>query len=229
LTYVQSRILTRDNVGPLLKEVGVMVREDAEKAELLNAFFASVFTAKFSPQASQTPEVREKGYRKEDLPSVEQNCVRDYLSNLDAHKSMGPNGMHPRVLRKLVDVIAEPLSIIFERSWRKGEVYEDRRKANVTPIFKKGKKEDPGNYGPVSLTSIQGKVLEQLILDVVTKQVEEKVIRSSQHGFTKGKSSLTNLIAYSDGMTGWVDEGRAVDVVYLNFSKAFDTVSHNTA
>jgi len=131
--------------------------------------------------------------------------------HLDAHKSMGPDGMHPLVLRELADVVAEPLSIIFERSWRTGEVPEDWRKASVTPIFKQGKKEDPGNYRPVSLTSILGKVMEQLILEVIIKQVEEKkVIRSSQHGFTGGKSCLTNLIAFYDGMTGWVDEGRAV-------------------
>ena len=82
-----------------------------------------------------------------------------------------------------------------------------------------------GNYRPVSLTSILGKVMEQLILEVIKKQVEEnKVIRSSQHGFTKGKSCLTNLIAFYNGMTGWVGEGRAVDVVYLDFSKAFDSL-----
>ncbi|GAB0203795.1 mitochondrial enolase superfamily member 1 [Grus japonensis] len=141
---------------------------------------------------------------------------------------MGPDGMHPRVLSELAAVIARPLSIIFERSWRTGEVPEDWRKANVTLVFKKGKEEDPGNYRPVSLTSIPGKVMEQLILGVINKHVEEeKVIGSGQHGFTKGKSCLTNLIAFYDGMTGWVDEGRAVDVVYLDFSKAFDTVSHN--
>jgi len=69
--------------------------------------------------------------------------------------------------------------------------------------------------------------LEHLVLEVFIKQVKKKVIRSSQHGFTKGKSRLTDLIAFYDGMTGWVDEGKAVDVVYLDFSKAFDTVSHN--
>jgi len=107
-------------------------------------------------------------------------------------------------------------------------VPEDLRKANLTPIFKKGKKEDPGKYTSVSLNSIPGKMMEQLILEVIIKQVEEKkVIRRSQHGFTKGKSCLTNLIVFYDGVTVWVDEGRAVDVVYLDFSKASDMVSHN--
>ncbi|GAB0203543.1 mitochondrial enolase superfamily member 1 [Grus japonensis] len=71
--------------------------------------------------------------------------------------------------------------------------------------------------------------MEQIILGVINKHVEEKVIGSGQHGFTKGKScltNLTNLIAFDDGMTSWVDEGRAVDIVYLDFSKAFDTICH---
>jgi len=97
----------------------------------------------------------------------------------------------------------------------------------VSHSFQKGKKEDPGNYRPVSLTSILGKVMDQLILDAISKQVEEnKVIRSNQHGFSKRKSCLTNVTAFYDGMTGWVNEGRAVDVVYLDFDKAFDTASH---
>jgi len=202
--------------------------ENAKKAELLNAFFASVFSAKASPQESQALEVTEEACREDDFPLVEEDCARDHFSNLDARESMGPNGMHPRVLRELADVIAGPLSIIFERSCRTGEVPKGWRKANVTPVFKKCKKEDPRNYRPVSLTSIPGKMMEQLLPEVINKQVEEKeVIRSSQHGFTKGKSCLTNLVVFYDGMTAWVDEGRAVDVVNLDFSKAFDTVSCN--
>jgi len=112
------------------------------------------------------------------------------------------------MLRELADVIAEPLSIIFERSWRTGEVPEDGRKASVTPIFKKGKKEDPENYRPVSLTSIPGKVMEQLILEVINKQVEEKKAISIQNGFTKGKSRLTNLIAFYNGMNHRITESQ---------------------
>ena len=100
---------------------------------------------------------------------------------------MDSDGTHPRELRELAEVMAEPLSIIFERSWKTGEVPEDWRKASVTPVFRKGKKEDPGNYRPLSLTSIPRKAMEQLTLDVISKQVEKKkVIRSRQHGFRRG-------------------------------------------
>ncbi|KFV80451.1 hypothetical protein N308_07716, partial [Struthio camelus australis] len=107
---------------------------------------------------------------------VKEDQVRDLLSKLDIHKSMGPDGMHPPVLRELAGVIARPLSTILERSWRSGEVPEDWKKASVTPVFKKGKKEEPGNYRPVSLTSIPGKVMEQLILEVITKHLEDKKV-----------------------------------------------------
>ena len=85
------------------------------------------------------------------------------------------------MLRDLADVVAEPLSIIFERCWRTRHVLEDCRKANVTAVSTKGKKEDPGNYSLVSLTSIPGKMMEQLTLQVTIRQVEEKkVVSSSQ-------------------------------------------------
>ncbi|KAK4806941.1 hypothetical protein QYF61_027308 [Mycteria americana] len=155
--------------------------------------------------------------------------VSDLLHHfLDTHKSMGPDGIHPRVLRELAKVLTKPLSIIYQQSWLTGEVPADWRLANVTPIYKKGQKEDPGNYRPVSLTLVPGKIMEQIILSAIMQHVQDnQVIRPSQHGFRKGRSCLTNLISFYDKVTHLVDEGKAVDVVYLDFSKAFDTVSHS--
>ncbi|KFP30659.1 RNA-directed DNA polymerase from mobile element jockey, partial [Colius striatus] len=109
-------------------------------------------------------------------PWVEEEEVKVLLAKLNIHKSIGPDVIHPRVLKELANVVAKPLSIIFEQSWRTGHVPEDWRKANVTPVFKKGRKDDPGNYRPVSLTSIPGKVMEQLILNIVTKHMIEKMV-----------------------------------------------------
>ncbi|KAK4810585.1 hypothetical protein QYF61_007322 [Mycteria americana] len=124
--------------------------------------------------------------------------------------------------------MAGPLSIIFQRSWESGEVPTDWKLANVIPIYKKSMREDPGNYRPVSLTSVPRKIMEKIILGTTERHLKNNaIIRHSQHGFTKGKSCLTNLISFYDKVTRLVDEGKAVDVVFLDFSKAFDTVPHS--
>jgi len=95
-------------------------------------------------------------------------------------------------------------------------------------MYKNGWKEDPENYRPVSLTSVPGKVMERFILSAITWHTQDNQgIRPSQHGFMKGRSCLTNLISFYDQVTHLVDEGKAVDVVYLDFRKALDTVLHS--
>ncbi|PKU28023.1 rna-directed dna polymerase from mobile element jockey-like [Limosa lapponica baueri] len=135
---------------------------------------------------------------------------------------MGPDGIHPRVLKELVDVMEGPLLITYQRSWESGEVPDDWKLAKVIPINKKGVREDPGNY---SLTLFPGKIMEKIILGVTERHLKNNaIIGRSQRGFTKGKSHLTNLMSFYDKVTHLVDEGKAVDVVFLEFSKAFDTV-----
>ncbi|RMC06334.1 hypothetical protein DUI87_15765 [Hirundo rustica rustica] len=132
-------------------------------------------------------------------------------------------------MRELADELAKLLSIIYQQFWLTGEVPDDWKLANVTLIHKKGAKEDPGSYRPVSLTSVPGKIMEQFILSAITQNLQDgQGIRPSQHGFRRGRSCLTNLISFYDQVTHLVDAGRAVDVVYLDFNRAFDTVSHST-
>ena len=98
--------------------------------------------------------------------------------------------------------------------------------AHVTPIYKKGGKSNPGNYRPVSLTCVVGKLLERLIYKRIIDHLElNKLIKGSQHGFRSRMSCATNLVNFLNFVTGGIDEGNPVDVVYFDFSKAFDKVS----
>ncbi|KFW83748.1 hypothetical protein N305_03324, partial [Manacus vitellinus] len=106
-------------------------------------------------------------------PVIKEETISDLLSHLDPHKSMGPDGIHPRVMRELAEELAKPPSIIYQQSWLTGEVPDDWKLANVPPIHKKGRKEDPGNYRPVSLTSVPGKVMEQIILGAITQHLQD--------------------------------------------------------
>jgi len=208
---------------------GNIATEDEENAEVLNAFFASVFNSQTGySQGTQPSVMDDRDGEKNKPPIIQEEAANDQLRHLDTHKSMGLDGIHPRVLRELAEEQAKALSIICQQSWLTEEVPVYWRLANVMPIYKKGRKENPRNYSPVSLTLVPGKIMEQFILSVFTGHVKDNQgIRPSQHGFMKGRSCFTNLIIFCDQVTHLVDKGKAVRVIYLDFSKAFDTVPHS--
>ena len=153
--------------------------------------------------------------------------VSKALSRLRPDKSMGPDGLSPKLLMEVNDLIAYPLLLLFNKSLSESSVPQDWKQATITPIFKQGNRNAVENYRPVSLTSQICKIFESIIRDAIVQHLESQLlIKNTQHGFRKGRSCLTNLLEFLDKVTGCVDSGDNVDVIFLDFAKAFDKVSH---
>ena len=101
------------------------------------------------------------------------------------------------------------------------------KKANISAIFKKGEKKKTENYRPISLTSVPCKLMEKLVRDIIVRHMtENNLFSNTQHGFIKGKSCVTQLLEFLEDITQSIDNGDEVDVIYLDFCKAFDKVPH---
>ena len=222
--YVNSRKPIRKKIGPLVDGEGVLSITDAENATLLNDYFTSVFTDErgFPPE----PSYVNTGPRL-DFMRVTVDEVRSKIKELDKYKSPGPDGFLPRVLKEVGEEVSPLLAAIFNESLRTGCVPGDWREAVVTPIFKKGATNQPSNYRPISLTSIVGKLLEGIMVDKIGNYLESgSLLRDSQHGFRRHRSCLTNLLEFFNFVFSEHDRDKAVDVIYLDFQKAFDKVPH---
>ncbi len=209
-------------VGPLLDRAKNKVTDNKGMADLLNQYFSSVFTPDAGgpvPDAAPTvaPDIG-------DL-RVTTAMVEKAIEKLRPSSAAGPDGIGPQLLQQLKATVAPVLASIFNTSLKDGCVPEDWRKAHVNPIFKKGAKSEPGNYRPVSLTSVCGKLLERLIKDRVMEHLlENNLIFNSQHGFMPNRSCTTNLLEFFETVSEVIDGGDPFDVVFLDFAKAFDKV-----
>ena len=197
-------------------------------AEELNMHFSSVFTRE-DTSSLPVPETKFNGTEGERLGQlvITPEVLVNKINNMKDNKSPGVDGIAPKILKETVEQICKPLAHVFNMSLREGIVPLEWKEANIIPLFKKGSRNKSVNYRPVSLTSVIFKLLESIIRDhIMDFLIKHKLINSSQHGFLKSKSCLTNLLCFFEEITKWVDEGSTVDIIYLDFQKAFDKVPH---
>ena len=154
-------------------------------------------------------------------------AVHHKLSNIDVSKSPGPDGWPPVVLKETADSISLPLYLIFVKSLNQGLVPSSWKRGCVSPIFKKGARNLPQNYRPITLTSIVGKILESLVRNALLDHFDRHHLLSDvQHGFVPRRSCTSQLLTVLEDWTKAIKNHSYTDVIYLDFSKAFDTVPH---
>ena len=159
--------------------------------------------------------------------TIDRNGVLKLLEELKMNKATGPDGISARVLMATADVVADPLCHIFNQSLKFGTVTDDWRHANITPIYKKGDRSKPENYRPISLTCIASKVMEHIVTSHIIKFVEGNYLPyKKQHSCRAKLSCETQLVELVADISKELDNGKEADACLLDFSKAFDKVSH---
>ena len=153
--------------------------------------------------------------------------VLNLLKGLNPNKACGPDNIGPRLLRDLSEQIASSLTTIFQQSLHDGIVPGDWRKANITPVFKKGQKYLCSNYRPISLTSIVSKLMELVVCSsIMTHTNMHNILYPLQHGFHVRRSCETQLIDLVNDIANNMQSGLQTDICVLDFAKSFDEVSH---
>lgn len=225
--YVRHKLKTKPGVAPLLEnptDRDSMKFKDKEKADILQKQFSGVFIKEMD---SEVPKISKRTKCFISNLLITKAMVREVILQLNKNKAFGPDEIHPRILIELVDVLSGPLTLLFNKTLEDGNIPHDWKKAVVSPIFKKGSKNNAENYRPISLTSIICKLMETLVKNAVLAHlISEKLLSTSQYGFMSGKSTTTQLLKYFDKCCEIIASGGVVDTIYLDFQKAFDTVPH---
>lgn len=223
--YIRSKTKSRGKIT-INKPDGQAAAGSSETAEVLNDYFSSVFTRESN---GPVPNFDERLTDDKYLLSVNfvETDITAKLLKLDPGKSPGPDSIYPRLLRECALELAAPLKLLFSRSMSEGYVPSGWKRANVIPIFKKGDKHDPDNYRPISLTSILSKIMETIIKEsVFTHLNSNSLFSTAQYGFRSKRSCVLQLLEAMELWTEALDRGLPVDVAYLDFKKAFDSVPH---
>ncbi|XP_053405122.1 uncharacterized protein LOC123565354 [Mercenaria mercenaria] len=163
--YVRQNTKTDVTVGSLEDEYGKCVQEDGERARILNKQLCSVFTVE---DVNNIPNFEDRPYLTilEEI-NIREDDVKKHIQTLNPKKAVGPDGIHPRVVKECIDPISVLLRRIFIKTLNEGELPIEWKDANVTALYKSGKRSKPENYRPISDTSICCWLLERIIREAI--------------------------------------------------------------
>ena len=198
------------------------ITSDLEKASLLNRTFAAKFT---DPHVATYPPITDYSIDRLTSFDVHPDTVKAILESLNRHKACGPDNISARVIRECADELTVPVTKICKMSLEQGVVPRVWKQANVVPILKKGCKTCPKNYRSVSLLPLFSKVLERVVYISLFNHVRP-VLSTKQHGFLPGRSCASNLGTMLHSAWSNVSAGSQTDVIYTDYSSAFQSVNH---
>jgi len=192
-------------------------------AEIFASYFGSVYDrdtheTTIIPEMSDVPEVL-------CINQVTYEDVCDAIKDLKVNRAMGPDNIPSYIFKGMVGFLAEPLKILFNKSLKENTFPDIWKETKTCPIFKNGDKKKIENYRPISLLSCPAKIFECILYKYVYNSVANK-ITPYQHGFLNKKSTTTNLCNITQYIAESLDNGYQVDVIYTDYAKAFDKVSH---
>ena len=222
-SYIRHKKKARPRVGPLSIHGNLSDDPSAMADQFVNAF-SSVFSVE--EVLDPSPHQYSQGSIEEINLDIQD--VRNRLKQLKSDSAMGPDNLHPLLLKECADELALPFYLLFSKSLHIGKLPHTWKTSLVTPIFKKGKRTDPLNYRPISLTPIPCKILERIISKTLYSFIEEYLIfDDAQYGFRPNRSVVDQLLLTYNDITYWYDQGATVDLILFDFTKAFDRVQHN--
>ena len=197
---------------------------DEDKAKLFNHYFFSVFTHSFY----QLPYLYEVAHI---IPNLDKIClneceVYEALFSLECNKAAGIDSIRPDVLKHCATPLTKPLHHLFCHCISTHDLPSEWRIHCIIPIFKSGNKSNVANYRPISLLCVVSKVLERLVYNHVVGHLT-RYISTQQFGFVAGRSSLQQLLLFVNNIIQAKAHSNNVDIIYLDFKKAFDSVPHN--
>ena len=224
-----SNHLKKTRMGSHHSEKTEILKTDSkEKANICNRQFQSAFTRE---DHSDPPSKGASPFSFMGDITVDPKGMAKLLGGLNVHKASGPDGLNARVLKEFSNEISPILALIYNESLARGEVPDEWRQANVSPVFKKGEKY-AANYRPVSLTCICCKTLEHILVSNINKHLAlDSILADCQHGFRSQRSCETQLVQFVhdiiSNLDGAVNRGhKQTDLIIMDFAKAFDKVPH---